>query len=139
MALAAALAATCRKGDCILLSGDLGTGKTTFARGFIRSLGCQDEVVSPTFTLTQTYESPAGLSIWHYDLYRVEKQQDLDQLGLEEALDHGVALIEWPAIAASVVPKTALDIRLEHMPGDARQATLSGEAGVWKNRLEALA
>ena len=95
IALAGRMAAQARPGDVIALQGDLGTGKTEFARAFIRALvGLPLEVASPTFTLLQTYPSPQG-DIWHYDLYRVEDPSALRELGLEEALQN-IVLIEWP-------------------------------------------
>lgn len=137
-ALATTLAGFCHKGDCLLLKGDLGTGKTTFARGFIRSLGSEEEVVSPTFTLVQTYLTRAGWPVWHFDLYRLEHAQELDPLGLEEALETGVTLIEWPELAKDRVPQEALTVQLAYEQEGQRKATLLGDTKVWKPRLEKL-
>jgi tRNA threonylcarbamoyl adenosine modification protein YjeE len=93
--LAGRVAPWLKKGDVLALKGDLGAGKTAFARFLIQALSGRDvEVNSPTFTLLQTYPSPAG-EIWHYDLYRIEDESALAELGLEDALAH-LVLIEWP-------------------------------------------
>ena len=98
-ALAARLAAAARSRDVFALRGDLGTGKTVFARAFIRARTRRDEEVpSPTFTLVQTYE-PAPLTepaIWHYDLFRLQNADDALELDIEEAFCGAISLIEWP-------------------------------------------
>src|SRR5580698_59029 len=99
-ALGARIAAVLKAGDTVTLAGDLGAGKTVLARAILRSLGVAEDVPSPTFTLVQTYETPT-LVVRHYDLYRIENASELDELGLEDALDEGAALIEWPDRAAS--------------------------------------
>ena len=138
-ALATALAKACGRGDCILLQGDLGVGKTTFARGFIHALGEKDEeVVSPTFTLVQTYPTKEGWPVWHFDLYRLKRREELDQLGLEEALATGVTLIEWPDLAEGKIPSQALTVRIAYGSDKrTREVALLGDA-VWKERLKRL-
>jgi tRNA threonylcarbamoyladenosine biosynthesis protein TsaE len=137
-ALAAALAARAAPGDVILLKGDLGSGKTTFARAFIRSLGIEEDVPSPTFTLLQTYEAMRGeepLSLYHFDLYRLEDEEDLRELGLEDALDAGISLIEWPEVAAAALPGERLEIGLATGPSpNLRAVTITGGPG-WEDRL----
>jgi tRNA threonylcarbamoyl adenosine modification protein YjeE len=136
--LASALAARCTSGDCILLSGDLGAGKTVFARGFIQALcGEAEEVTSPTFTLMQQYQARDGWPIWHFDLYRLKSAVELEQLGMDDALVTGITLIEWPEIAASHVPDSALRVQLLHAGDSARTIHFSGK-DVWKKKLEGL-
>lgn len=136
---AAALAAQCAPGDCLLLRGELGAGKTAFARGFIRALcGKECEVTSPTFTLAQSYPLPAGGTLWHFDLYRLKSAHELAELGLDEALADGMTLIEWPEIAQAQLPHDALDVQITHSAGEARDFALSGDAARWQTRLGAL-
>jgi len=137
--LAAALALRVQKGDILLLSGALGSGKTSFARAFIRALGDPDqEVPSPTFTLVETYIVPNHPPIWHFDLYRLEHPEEVYELGIEEAWTDGISLIEWPERIASLLPAERLDIMLAAGtdPG-ARRAVLKGSGG-WASRLQGL-
>jgi len=123
MALGARLAAAAAPGDVIALWGGLGAGKTTLARGFLRALGFAEEVPSPTFTLVQSYEL-TNLTVWHFDLYRLARPQEAWELGLEEALESGVALIEWPERLGALLPKDRLDVTLAETDGDRRSATI---------------
>lgn len=104
--------------ECILLKGTLGTGKTTFARGFIRALcGEHTEVVSPTFMLVQHYDASAekgGFTVQHYDLYRLEDASELWELGIDEALEQVCVLVEWPEIAEELWPADRLEIIIHH-------------------------
>ncbi|MGE0164897.1 MAG: tRNA (adenosine(37)-N6)-threonylcarbamoyltransferase complex ATPase subunit type 1 TsaE [Dongiaceae bacterium] len=138
VALARRIAAVAHAGDVIALAGDLGTGKTRFARAFVdAAAGDGEEVPSPTFTLVQTYESPAG-PIWHFDLYRLARPEEAYELGFEEALTDGIALIEWPERLGGLLPVERLDIALAY--GDrptARRARLAGHGG-WAPRLAGL-
>ena len=134
--LGAALAMQARRGDVIALSGPLGAGKTTLARGFIRHLTSDDEeVVSPTFTLVQVYEAPAA-PIWHFDLYRLTKADEALELGLEEALATGISLIEWPERLGALLPAASLNVALS-VRGEYRQAVLSG-GPAWAERIAAV-
>lgn len=137
--LAASVAALARPGDVIGLAGDLGTGKTSFARAFIaaRAALCgapEEEVPSPTFSLVQTYEM-AGETIWHFDLYRLDRAQDAYELGIEEAFAGGLCLIEWPERIAALLPGDRLDVKFSYSDReDRRRAWLVGH-GSWAPRL----
>ena len=121
--LGARVAALLAHGDAVLLRGDLGSGKTTLARAILTALGVSETVPSPTFTLVQTYDTPR-LAVSHYDLYRLKRAAELDELGLEEALEDGAALIEWPERAEERLPSDALTI---HLCADTeRRAILEG-------------
>ena len=124
-ALGARIAAGLAAGDAVALSGDLGAGKTALARAILRALGVSGAVPSPTFTLVQCYET-GKIAVRHYDLYRIEKAAELEELGLDEALNEGAALIEWPERAR--LPEDALNVHLEISGSDARIATISGPA-----------
>ena len=102
------IAAVIEPGDVITLSGDLGAGKTTFARSLIRYLAGDDtiEVPSPTFTLTQTYTLP-GFTVVHADLYRLAGSSELTELGFDDAPEGAVTLLEWPDRAAGFLPARA--------------------------------
>ena len=133
--LAARLAGVSGPGDVIALRGGLGSGKTAFARAFIRSLGDADEEVpSPTFTLVQVYDSPQA-PIYHFDFYRIERADEVLELGFEEALADGITLIEWPERAGPLLPDARLDLTFaQGGEPDARVATLEGR-GYWRARL----
>ncbi|MBV8779736.1 MAG: tRNA (adenosine(37)-N6)-threonylcarbamoyltransferase complex ATPase subunit type 1 TsaE [Alphaproteobacteria bacterium] len=132
--LAARLAAQARPGDVIALSGELGAGKSTFARGFIRARGGLEEVPSPTFTLVQTYDVPGG-AIWHFDLYRLRRPEEAWELDIEDAFDSGISLIEWPDRLGPLLPRRSLGIALAFDAGaDGRRATLM-PGGDWAERL----
>jgi len=111
-ALAARLAPLLKTGDVVTLEGDLGAGKTAFARALIRSFAPEEEVPSPTFTLVQVYELPQ-ISIWHFDLYRLaEKEMDVLELGWDDARINGVCLVEWPDRLGKLLPKDRLEIKI---------------------------
>jgi tRNA threonylcarbamoyladenosine biosynthesis protein TsaE len=119
--LAARVAAMARPADVIALKGELGTGKTAFARAFIRARGSQDEVPSPTFTLAQVYNVDPTV-IWHFDLYRLRAPEDVWELGIEDAFTDGISLIEWPERLGSLLPERRLEITLAFgdRPGERR-------------------
>lgn len=110
-ALAGRIAPLLRRGDTVALWGDLGAGKTSLAREILRALGVTEDVPSPTFTLVQTYETPR-LTVAHYDLYRLKRPRELDELGFREALEDGAALVEWPERAPDYLPDETLHLRL---------------------------
>ena len=130
--LGQALSKVLQAGEAICLSGPLGAGKSTLARALIRALTTPDEEVpSPTFTLVQTYDG-AGLSIAHFDLYRLIDPDEAYEIGLDEALEDGAALIEWPERLEGRLPTDRLDLVIE-MLGEGRRATLVGH-GAWEGR-----
>ncbi len=137
-ALAARLAALARAGDVIALAGELGTGKTTFARAFIAASGSGEIVPSPTFTLAQLYDIGATV-IWHFDCYRLKDPEEAWELGIEEAFCDGISLIEWPERLGPLLPKRRLYITLAagNAP-TARRATID-PGGDWASRLALVA
>ncbi len=135
--LAAEIASIAEDGDVIALSGELGTGKTTFARAFLREWGVQEEIPSPTFTLVQTYELEAG-TVWHFDLYRLEKPDDALELDIEDAFTEGISLIEWPERLGAYLPWERLDLRFViGEREDVRRVEIEG-TDEWADRLREL-
>ncbi|BBE33614.1 tRNA (adenosine(37)-N6)-threonylcarbamoyltransferase complex ATPase subunit type 1 TsaE [Sphingosinicella microcystinivorans] len=117
------LAARLAPGDVVLLSGDLGAGKTALARGVLAGLGHGGEVPSPTFTLVQSYDPPGvRLPVWHVDLYRLEDPDEVEELGLDEILADGVLIIEWPERAGERWPE-ALHLALTETGEGSRRLT----------------
>lgn len=111
------------KGSCIALYGDLGAGKTLFAKAFAAALGVTDEVTSPTFTLCEEYEG--RLKFYHFDLYRIENPAELDSLFFEEYWEgDGVSVIEWAERAAGRIPDNTVKIRLAYIDENTRSADI---------------
>jgi tRNA threonylcarbamoyladenosine biosynthesis protein TsaE len=133
-ALGARVAKALRPGEAVCLSGPLGAGKTTLARGLVRALAGEDEEVpSPTFTLVQFYDGPS-FPLAHFDLYRLKDGNEAYELGLDEALSFGAAVIEWPERLGGALPRDRLDIELIPDPdGVSRRARLTGW-GSWSGR-----
>ena len=141
---AARLAPFARPGDVIALAGDLGAGKTTFARGFINALldvhgQPAEDVPSPTFTLVQEYQL-SDFTLFHIDLYRIETQSELFDLGLEDAFADGVSLVEWPDRLGPLLPADRLELRFSQISptedGDRRRVVVI-PFGDWEGRLDA--
>ena len=110
-------------GDCLLREGPIGAGKSHLARAFIRArLGRMEDVPSPTFTLVQTYQ--ADVDIWHADLYRLSHVDEVAELGLEEAFDSAICLIEWPDRLGGYAPKSAIRLTLSS-EGEGRRVLIS--------------
>ena len=134
-AFGARLAPLLMAGDIVCLEGPLGAGKTTLARGLIKAYCGAREVPSPTFTLVETYQGHEA-ALWHFDLYRLEQPSDVWELGLEDALDDGVCLIEWPERIAGLLPENVLRLNFQ-IPKDGGRM-LHIEAGDdWRKRLQA--
>lgn len=125
--IATSLAKVVRLRDTITLSGDLGVGKTSFSQFFIKELTSQEtEVTSPTFNIVNIYQlnkecserlfhmskPQNNLSIWHFDLYRLKSKNEVYELGIEEAWDAAISLIEWPEIIYDILPKNRIEIEL---------------------------
>ena len=121
------------QGDVVCLSGNLGAGKTTLARGVIEAwTGEAEEAPSPTYTLVQTYEGERG-ELWHVDLYRLKRSQEAWELGLEDAFATAATLIEWPERLEGHLPHDRLDIALAP-EGEGRRAALTAH-GAWRQKL----
>jgi tRNA threonylcarbamoyladenosine biosynthesis protein TsaE len=134
-ALAARVAAAARPGDVVALQGELGAGKTAFARAFIRArMSTDEEVPSPTFTLVQIYEG-TDAAVWHFDLYRLAAADETWELGIEEAFAGGISLIEWPDRLGPLLPRHRLDITLEFGDEPASRRALIEGGGDWFSRL----
>lgn len=123
--LAGIIALKCRPGDVIALHGDLGAGKTTFARAFIRSVLADPsaEVPSPTFSILQSYYTER-FTIDHFDLYRLAGEDELGEIGFVEDASAGVALVEWPERAGGLLPAERIDLSIAELEGEAREVTL---------------
>jgi tRNA threonylcarbamoyladenosine biosynthesis protein TsaE len=136
--LAGAIAPLLRAGDVIVLAGGLGSGKTTFARGLGEALGVDEPVVSPTFTIVREYEG--RLPLVHVDVYRLDRVQELHDIGLEELIEErAVTLVEWGDVVAAYLPAERLDVRLDPGPGDDdRAVTLTLRGPAWQARADAL-
>lgn len=121
--LGALLAGLLVPGDCLLLSGPIGAGKSHLARSLIQSrLGRMEDVPSPSFTLVQTYEAE-GVEIWHADLYRLSHPDEALELGLTEAFDTAITLVEWPDRLGNAAPANAIYLSLA-LEGEGRRATI---------------
>ena len=124
-AAAAELAARLTPGDAVLVSGELGSGKTTFVRGACRALGITDQVTSPTFTIGQVYGGDGAPEVAHLDLYRLESLAGEDPALLDDYLTpERIAFVEWPGIAEPALERVAARVTLEHRGGDRRVLTI---------------
>lgn len=132
-----AIGATLRPGDVLLLSGGIGAGKTHFARCLIRSLqDIPEDVPSPTFTLVQVYDTRAG-EIWHTDLYRLGNPDECDELGLTDAFETAICLVEWPDRLGALMPPNALSLAFSvGETEEDRRLTLTWSDRRWDNRAQ---
>ena len=132
-ALGARLAALVAPGDVVTLSGPLGAGKTSIARGLLAALGLVGEAPSPSFAIVQPYAPPeVRLPVLHVDLYRIDDPDEIEELGLDEAAGDSVLLVEWPERAPGWWPD-ALALTLEMLPDGSRRLTAAVPPG-WKER-----
>lgn len=138
--LAARVAPLLRRGDVVTLQGDLGAGKTAFARALVNALSdVPEEVPSPTFTLVQTYDLPT-ISLWHFDLYRLpEREIDILELGWDDARQHGASLVEWPQRLGGLLPRDRLEIYIDFVKDSENSRLVSLHPhGNWQDRLKEL-
>lgn len=136
-AFASQIAPVLGAGDTVLLSGDIGAGKSFFSRAVIREIFQEDiEIPSPTFTLVQVYEAEA-FDIWHCDLYRLTHPDEAIELGLEDAFEDALCLIEWPDRLSELAPENAVTFHMK--AEDAGHSLFATSRSVkWQNKLEAL-
>jgi tRNA threonylcarbamoyladenosine biosynthesis protein TsaE len=134
---AVALGSVLDPGDTVLLSGGVGAGKTHFARALIQSLMTPPEdVPSPTFTLVQSYDTVRG-PLWHADLYRLTSTFEIEELGLADAFETAICLVEWPDRLGELRPATALDLELSYSgDGNGRILEVSWNDGPWAEKLK---
>jgi len=122
-----------RRGDTIALSGDLGAGKTSFARGVLRGLGFTGDVPSPSFLLVQIYDPPLlRLPVWHVDLYRLKSKDEVQALALEEG-SNALMIIEWPERLGDALDPNALRLRIDGA-GEAERRLTAEVPASWKDR-----
>lgn len=134
LALGARLAALARPGDVIALSGGLGAGKTTLARGLLAALGLVEEAPSPSFALVQPYATPeVCFPVAHVDLYRLDDPREIEALALDDLIEDSLLIIEWPERMGARMWPHALLLTLEIMPDGARTLTAAVPAA-WKDR-----
>jgi tRNA threonylcarbamoyladenosine biosynthesis protein TsaE len=137
--LAGIIAEHVRPGDLLLLVGEMGAGKTTFAQGFAQALGIEEPVTSPTFTLARTY--PGRLPMHHVDVYRLERMAEVGDLALGELIDsNGVTLVEWGDAILAALPASYLEVRFEFGDDpDDRTIAVRAVGQIWQPRAGALA
>jgi tRNA threonylcarbamoyladenosine biosynthesis protein TsaE len=134
LALGARLASLARPGDVIALSGPLGAGKTSVARGLLAALGLEAEAPSPSFAIVQPYDPPeVAFPVLHVDLYRIEHPDEAEELGLGDARGEALLIVEWPERLGTAVWHDALWLTLEMRPDGARALTARVPAA-WKER-----
>jgi tRNA threonylcarbamoyladenosine biosynthesis protein TsaE len=126
-----------RPGDLIVLAGDLGAGKTAFAQGIGRGLDVTQRVVSPTFTIVREYEGK--IPMVHVDVYRLDRLQELHDLGFDELFDESVTLIEWGDVIGALLPPDRLEIRLEAAEENERWVSVTMHGRSWQARSRQIA
>ena len=136
--LASTIGKIIHEGTVICLDGELGVGKTLFVRALARTLGVESDVTSPTFNLMNIYE--AACPIVHFDLYRIESEEELEDIGFYEYVDatEGIVLIEWAEKFPEALPEDRLEVRIDALDGEERQFTFAAEGELSTALLEEL-
>lgn len=136
--LATQLATHCQQGAVLYLQGDLGTGKTTFSRYLLQALGHQGVVKSPTYTLVETYQL-AGLTVYHFDLYRLHDPEELEFMGIRDYFQPGsLCLVEWPERGQPLLPSPDLALTLTRTGPDSRQLLIQAQSAKGHHIMEQL-
>ncbi|HQV58924.1 MAG TPA: tRNA (adenosine(37)-N6)-threonylcarbamoyltransferase complex ATPase subunit type 1 TsaE [Ilumatobacteraceae bacterium] len=137
--LAAAIATLAKRGDLIMLAGEMGAGKTAFAQGFGRGLGIVEPITSPTFALVHSY-APGRVALHHADVYRLERHHELADLGLDELLDDGVVLVEWGDVIGNALGDHLLISLMTDADDDptSRLVTITASGRQWTTRWDRL-
>ncbi|MBQ8909362.1 MAG: tRNA (adenosine(37)-N6)-threonylcarbamoyltransferase complex ATPase subunit type 1 TsaE [Clostridia bacterium] len=132
MSVGGALAKTVGKAVVFTLVGDLGAGKTHFVKGFVKGLGCDDLVTSPTFTLLNVYEG-GKVPVYHFDMYRLNSLEEAEELGFNEYFDlktlDGIVFVEWPSQVDGLIKCPHIEIKIEKLDENQRKITLSNVVG----------
>ena len=127
LALGAAVGTAARSGGVVFLCGDLGAGKTTFSRGLLRGLGFPGSVKSPTYTLVEPYQLP-GLTVYHFDLYRLHDPQELEYMGIRDYFDgRSLCLVEWPERGVPALPNPDIVVDFQTL-GSGRQVAVASRS-----------
>ena len=115
------------KGHIIALSGALGAGKTTFVQGFAKGLGIKEKIISPSFVLIRQHKIASGSTLYHVDLYRLDGQKNIEELGLKELWSNpeNIVLIEWADKIRSILPKNIIQIKFKTLEGNKRRIIIS--------------
>ncbi|MBQ8514485.1 MAG: tRNA (adenosine(37)-N6)-threonylcarbamoyltransferase complex ATPase subunit type 1 TsaE [Ruminococcus sp.] len=128
IALAKRIGAQLRAGDCIAYYGDLGAGKTTFTRGLAQGMGLPDEVSSPTFAIVNEYHGQGALSLYHFDMYRIQSSDELETTGFYDyPMEESVFAVEWSENIEEAFPKDVIRIRIDRVDDDTRKITIEGD------------
>lgn len=132
------LASYLQNGDIIILSGDLGSGKTKFTQGILKFFSLDTEISSPTFTIVNEYNAPNNTNIYHFDVYRLADIDEFYALGGDEYFDNGICIIEWGELIESILPKNFLKITFERDPNnlDKRILNIYANSDRFKNIME---